>query len=70
MAQAQCAEQYSAAAGGGSSQVSLVERMRTELPLGRSFGTKLNSIQGEDIEDISRLGNWISNARSQIRQAV
>lgn len=54
-------------AAGGFRSGKTVERMRTELGLGESFGTKLNLMGGEDGKGISRLGNWISNARSQTR---
>ena len=43
--------------------------VRSEAGLRGYFGTKLNSA-GEEIEDISKLGNWMGKARSQTRQAV
>lgn len=56
--------------GCGAAKEGLMERVRIELSLEGIFGTKLNSVCGEDVEGISRLGNWISNERSQPRQAV
>ena len=44
--------------------------MRSEEGLRGSFGTKLNSIGEEEVEEISKSGNWMGNARSQTRQAV